>query len=174
MREDVLKELHNSPLAIHTGGNKMYRDLRRTFWWPSLKRSIAQFVVKCLTCQQVKGESKKPGGELQPLDIPNWKWEDISMDFVSGLPRTRSRNDSIWVIVDRLTKSAHFLPVRKTNDLSSLARLYLKEIIRLHGAQCSIVSDRDSSFASQFWTSLQEALGTKISMSTAYHPQTDG
>ena len=121
----------------------MYKDLRRTFWWPSLKRSIAQFVAKCLTCQQVKGESKKPGGELQPLEIPNWKWEDISMDFVSGLPRTRSRNDSIWVIVDRLAKSAHFLPVRKTNDLSSLAMLYLKEIVRLHGAPCSIVSDRD-------------------------------
>ena len=174
MREEVLKELHNSPLAVHPGGNKMYRDVRRTFWWPSLKRSIAHFVAKCFTCQQVKGERKKPGGELQPLGIPNWKWEDISMDFVSGLPRTRSRNDSIWVIVDRLTKSAHFLPMRKTSDLSSLARLYLKEIVRLHGAPCSIVSDRDSRFASRFWTSLQEALGTKISMSTAYHPQSDG
>ena len=174
MREEVLKELHNSPLAVHPGGNKMYRDVRRTFWWPSLKRSIVHFVAKCFTCQQVKGERKKPGGELQPLGIPNWKWEDMSMDFVSGLPRTRSRNDSIWVIVDRLTKSAHFLPMRKTSDLSSLARLYLKEIVRLHGAPCSIVSDRDSRFASRFWTSLQEALGTKISMSTAYHPQSDG
>ena len=122
----------------------------------------------------MKGERKKPGGELQPLEIPNWKWEDISMDFVSGLPRTRGRNDSIWVIVDRLTKSAHFLPVRKTRDLESLARLYLKEIGRLHGAPRSIVSDRDSRFVSRFWTSLQEALGTKLSMSTAYHPQSDG
>ena len=174
MREEVLKELHSSPLVVHPGGNKMYKDLKRTFWWPSLKRSIAQFVARCLTCQQVKGERKKPGGELQPLEIPNWKWEDISMDFVSGLPRTRGRNDSIWVIVDRLTKSAHFLPVKKTTDLNSLARLYLKEIVRLHGAPCSIVSDRDSRFTSRFWTSLQEALGTKISMSTAYHPQSDG
>ena len=152
----------------------MYKDLKRTFWWPSLKRSIAQFVARCLTCQQVKGERKKPGGELQPLEIPNWKWEDISMDFVSGLPRTRGRNDSIWVIVDRLTKSAHFLPVKKMTDLNSLARLYLKEIVRLHGAPCSIVSNRDSRFTSRFWTSLQEALGTKISMSMAYHPQSDG
>ena len=152
----------------------MYKDMRRTFWWPSLKRSIAQYVARCLTCQQVKGERKKPGGELQPLEIPNWKWEDISMDFVSGLPRTRGRNDSIWVIVDRLTKSAHFLPVRKTRDLESLARLYLKEIVRLHGAPRSIVSDRDSRFVSRFWTSLQVALGTKFSMSTTYHPQSDG
>ena len=174
MREEVLKELHSSPLVVHPGGNKMYKDLKRTFWWPSLKRSIAQFVARCLTCQQVKGERKKPGGELQPLEIPNWKWEDIYMDFVSGLPRTRGRNDSIWVIVDRLTKSAHFLPVKKTTDLNSLARLYLKEIVRLHGAPCSIVSDRDSRFTSRFWTSLQEALGMKISMSTAYHPQSDG
>ena len=148
MRDEVLKELHNSPLAVHPGGNKMYKDLRRTFWWPSLKRSIAQFVARCLTCQQVKGERNKSSGELQPLEIPNWKWEDISMDFVSGLPRTRGRNDSISVIVDRLTKSAHFLPVRKTRDLGSLAKLYLKEIVRLHGAPCSIVSDRDSRFAS--------------------------
>ena len=174
MRDEVLKELHNSPLAVHPGGNKMYKDLRRTFWWPSLKRSIAQFVARCLTCQQVKGERKKPGGELQLLEIPNWKWEDISMDFVSGLPRTRGRNDSIWVIVDRLTKSAHFIPIRKTSDLGALARLYLKEIVRLHGAPRSIVSDRDSRFVSRFWTSLQEALGTKLSMSTAYHPQSDG
>ena len=104
------------------------------------------------------------------IDIPNWKWEDISMDFVSGLPRTRSRNDSIWVIVDRLTKSAHFLPVKKTSDLNLLARLYQEEIVRFHEALCSIVSDRDSQFASRFWTSLQEALGTKISISTTYHP----
>ena len=89
MREEVLKELHSSPLVVHPGGNKMYKDLKHTFWWPSLKRSIAQFVARCLTCQQVKGERKRPGGELQPLEIPNWKWEHISMDFVSGLPRTR-------------------------------------------------------------------------------------
>ena len=135
----MLKELHNSPLAVHPGGNKMYKDLRRTFWWPSLKRSIAQYVAKCLTCQQVKRERKQPGGELQPLEIPNWKWEDISMDFVSGLPRTRGRNDSIWVIVDRLTKSVHFIPIRKTSDLGALARSYLKEIVCLLGAPRSIV-----------------------------------
>ncbi|WP_375651358.1 integrase zinc binding domain-containing protein, partial [Bartonella sp. OT172YNZD] len=121
MREVVMKELHNSPLAVHPGGNKMYKDLKRTFWWPSLKRSIALFVAHCFTCQQVKGDRKKPGGELQPLAIPEWKWEDISMDFVSGLPQTRGKKDSIWVIVDRLTKSAHFLPVRKDNDLKTLA-----------------------------------------------------
>ena len=95
------------------------------------------------------------------------------MDFVGRLPRTRSRNDSIWVIIDRLTKAAHFLPVRKTSDLNSLAWLYLKEIVCLHGAPCSIVSDRDSRLASRFWTSLQEALGTKILISTAYHRQSD-
>ena len=122
----------------------------------------------------VKIEHQKPGGLLQPLDIPVWKWEQVSMDFVTGLPRSRRKNDSVWVIVDRLTKSAHFLPMRVNLPLQQLAELYVSEIVRLHGVPVSIVSDRDARFTSRFWKALQEAFGTVLNYSTAFHPQTDG
>ena len=139
-----------------------------------MKREVATYVEKCLTCQQIKAEHQRPAGMLQPLDIPEWKWEQITMDFVSGLPKTVAGHDSIWVIVDRLTKSAHFLSVRTTFTLDKLAEIYIKEIVRLHGVPVSIVSDRDSRFTAKFWKSLQQGLGTKLKFSTAFHPQTDG
>ena len=111
---------------------------------------------------------------MQPLSIPLWKWDRISMDFVTGLPRTRYGHDSIWVIVDRLTKSAHFLPVLKTYSVEVYYELYIKEIVRLHGVPASIVSDRDARFTSLFWKGFQKAMGTTLDMSTAFHPQTDG
>ncbi|KAJ9562131.1 hypothetical protein OSB04_007291 [Centaurea solstitialis] len=122
----------------------------------------------------IKAEHQKPYGSLQPLDIPEWKWEHITMDFVTKLPRTLRGHDTIWVIVDRLTKSAHFLEMRETLPMDKLAKLYIKEIVRRHGVPLSIVSDRDSRFTSQFWHGLQEGLGTRLKLSTAYHPQTDG
>ncbi|GJR79952.1 putative reverse transcriptase domain-containing protein [Tanacetum coccineum] len=139
-----------------------------------MKVEIATYVSKCLTCAKVKAEHQKPSGLLQQPEIPEWKWEKITMDFVSGLPRTPSGYDSIWVIVDRLTKSAHFLPMKKTDSIEKLAQLYLKEIVCKHGVPTSIISDRDSLFTSRFWKSLQEAMGTQLDMSTAYHPETDG
>ena len=111
---------------------------------------------------------------MQPLDIPEWKWECITMDFISGLPRTYRKHDVIWVIIDRLTKSAHFLPINMTYSLDRLADLYINEIVRLHGVPKEIISDRDSRFLSRFWRSLQEYIGTKVKFSTAYHPQIDG
>ena len=131
-------------------------------------------MYSCLTCQKSKIEHQKPAGMMQPLKIPEWKWDSISMDFVTGLPRTTKGNDSIWVIVDRLTKSAHFLPMKINHSLERLAELYIEEIVRLHGIPSSIVSDRDPRFTSRFWESLQKALGTKLRLSSAYHPQTDG
>ena len=139
-----------------------------------MKRDVAEFVQKCLTCQQVKAEHQRPAGMFQPLEIPEWKWDQITMDFVSSLPKTTTGHDSIWVIVDRLTKSAHFLPVKTTHTVDKLAELYIKEIVRLHGVPLSIVSDRDTRFTSKFWTSLQQNMGTKLKFSTAFHPQTDG
>ena len=121
----------------------MYWDLRETFWWNNMKREIAQYVAQCLACQQVKMEHQRPARFLQPLPILEWKWEDITMDFVTGLPRTPTGKDAIWVIVDRLTRSAHFLAIRVDFSLERLARLYINEILRLHGAPVSIVSDRD-------------------------------
>ena len=125
-----------------------------------MRREIADFVEQCLTCQQVKAKHQRPSSLLKPLLIPVWKWEHIMMDFVVGLPQTLRGLNAIWVIVDRLTKSAHFLPVN--------------EIVRLHGVPISIVSDSDPHFTSMFWKRLYGALGTKLKFSTAFHPQTDG
>ncbi|KAJ9555770.1 hypothetical protein OSB04_010384 [Centaurea solstitialis] len=173
-RELLLDDAHKSKYSIHPGSTKMYRDLKMNYWWPVMKLDIASYVEKCVTCLQVKAEHQKPYGSLQPLDIPEWKWEHITMDFVTKLPRTLRGHDTIWVIVDRLTKSAHFLEMRETLPMDKLAKLYIKEIVRRHGVPLSIVSDRDSRFTSQFWHGLQEGLGTKLKLSTAYHPQTDG
>lgn len=139
-----------------------------------MKSDIARFVAECLTCQQVKAEHQRPGGLLQSNLVPEWKWENITMDFVIGFPRTLKGLDTIWVIIDRLTKSAHFLPIRKDTSLEKLAEIYIREIVRLHGLPVSIISDRDPRFKSKFWQSLQRALGTRLAFSTAFHPQTDG
>src|SRR4030065_345442 len=149
-------------------------DLMKLFWWSGLKRDVAQFVYSCLTCQKSKVEHQKPAGLLTPLDVPEWKWDSISMDFVTSLPNTQRGHDSIWVIVDRLTKSAHFLPININYPVSQLAEIYIREIMKLHGVPSSIVSDRDPRFTSRFWKSLQEALGSTLKLSSAYHPQTDG
>ncbi|KAG8503406.1 hypothetical protein CXB51_001385 [Gossypium anomalum] len=174
LRQSILKEAHGGLCAMHPGGNKLYRDLREVYWWPGLKREVTEFVGKCLTCQQVKAEHQLPSGLLQPVKIPLWKWERVTMDFVSGLPLTPTKKDSVWVVVDRLTKSAHFIPVRTDYSLQKLAKLYVAEIVRLHGVPVSIISDRDPRFTSRFWRKLQEELGTRLDFSTAFHPQTDG
>ena len=135
-----------------------------------MKRDVVDYVAKCLTCQQVKAEHQRPAGLLQHLWIPEWKWEDITMDFVVCLPKTLGQYDSVWVIVDRYTKSAHFFPVKTTYTMEQYAELYVKEIVRLHGAPRSIVSDRDPTFTSKFWESLQKAMGMQLRFSTAYHP----
>ena len=139
-----------------------------------MKRDVSEFVTKCLVCQRVKIKHQVPSGLLQPIRIPEWKWDRITMDFVVRLPLTGRKHDSVWVVVDRLTKSAHFLPVRTNYSLDKLAELYIKEIVRLHGIPVSIISDRDPRFTSRFWGKLQEALGTRLNLSIAFHPQTDG
>ena len=174
IKKEILVEAHCTPYTVHPGATKMYKDVSNVFWWFGLKRDIAKFVEQCLTCQQVKIEHQRPSGLLKPLMIPEWKWEHIAMDFVVGLPLSQRGNDAIWVIVDRLTKSAHFLPMRMTYSMEKLAQLYVKEIVRLHGVPVMIVSDRDPRFTSSFWKSLHKAMGTKLNFSTAFHPQTDG
>ena len=139
-----------------------------------MKRDIANYVARCVTCAQVKAEHQKPYGALQQPEIPVWKWDRITMDFVTKLPKTSKGNDMIWVIVDQLTKSAHFLATKETEKLENLAKLYIREVVSHHGIPLSIISDRDSRFASRFWKRLQEELGTRVNLSTAYHPQTDG
>jgi len=139
-----------------------------------MKIDVVDYVASCLVCQKAKIEHQRPGGTLEPLDIPQWKWDSISMDFVTHLLRSVRGHDSIWVIVDRLTQCVHFLPINQKMSLDKLAELYVREIVILHGVLASIVSDRDPRFTSRFWQSLQNALGTQLRMSSAYHPQTDG
>ncbi|GAU35508.1 hypothetical protein TSUD_155390 [Trifolium subterraneum] len=170
----ILEEAHKSGFSIHPGSTKMYHDLKENYWWPNMKTEIAEFVSRCIVCQQIKIEHQKPAGPLQPLEIPKWKWEHIAMDFVTGLPRNQKGEDSIWVIIDRLTKSAHFIAVKSTYKASQYAEIFLEEIVKLHGVPLSIVSDRDPTFTSHFWRAFQKAMGTQLRMSTSNHPQTDG
>jgi len=115
LTKQILDEAHLSRYSIHPGSNKIYQDLKQQFWWTRMKRKIAKYVSECDTCRRVKASHLRSAGPLQPLNIPSWKWEDISIDFIIGLPKTSKGYDSIWVIVDRLTKSAHFLPVKTTH-----------------------------------------------------------
>ncbi|GKE48497.1 putative reverse transcriptase domain-containing protein, partial [Tanacetum coccineum] len=144
VRTLIMDEAHKSKYSVHLRADKMYYDLRDRYWWSGMKKDIAKYVSKCLTCLKVKAEHQRPTGLLQQPEILVWKWEGIAMDFVTKLPRTSSGHDTIWVIMDQLTKSAHFLPMREDYKME------------------------------RFWQSMQEALGTRLDMSTAYHPQTDG
>ncbi|KAL0556805.1 hypothetical protein IC582_005322 [Cucumis melo] len=174
VKTELLSEAHSSPFSMHPGSTKMYQDLKRVYWWRNMKREVAEFVSRCLVCQQVKAPRQKPAGLLQPFSIPEWKWENVSMDFITGLPRNLRGFTVIWVVVDRLTKSAHFVPGKSTYTASKWAQLYMSEIVRLHGVPVSIVSDRDARFTSKFWKGLQTAMGTRLDFSTTFHPQTDG
>ncbi|GJW55044.1 putative reverse transcriptase domain-containing protein [Tanacetum coccineum] len=145
LRTVIMHESHKSKYSIHPGSEKMYQDVKKLYWWPNMKADIATYVSKCLTCAKVKAEHQRQSGLLVQPEIPQWKWDNITMDFVTKLPKSSQGYDTIWVIVDRLTKSAIFIPMKETDPLEKLARMYLKE-----------------------------ALGTSLDMSTAYHPQTDG
>src|SRR3954471_9563609 len=131
-------------------------DLKELFWWNNMKRYIAKYVSKCHTCQRVKAEHQNPVGPLQPLEIPEWKWEEIGMDFITGLPMTPKKKDMIWVIVNRLTKSAHFIPVNQKDNAEKLVEVYVKVIVSKHGVPKKIVTDRRS----------------KRKNKSSYHPET--
>lgn len=163
LRQQILREAHESAYSIHPGGTKMYQDLREIFWWPGMRKDIAYYVACCDTCNKVKAEHQKPAGLLQPLQVPQWKWDDICMDFIVGLPKFARGNDAIWVIVDILTKVAHFIPVKTTYRADQLAQLYMSRIVSLHGVRRSITLDRGSLFTSAFWLRLHQALGTAAS-----------
>nr|GFA60572.1 DNA/RNA polymerase superfamily protein [Tanacetum cinerariifolium] len=192
LREALLTEAHSSPYSVHLGSTKMYHDLKHYFWWSGMKRDVATFVAKCLICQQVKIEHQRASGLLQQLDIPVWKWDEISMDFVTGLPQTQRRHDAIWVVVDRLTKSAHFLPIRKDYSVSRLAEIFQQEIVdytvpiqRLYQTETHVsrlvfgkayrkLGEPGSSSVLPFIPRQTKAWGTRLKFSTAFHPQTDG
>nr|GEZ14296.1 putative reverse transcriptase domain-containing protein [Tanacetum cinerariifolium] len=165
---------HKSKYSIHSGSDKMYQDIKKLYWWPNIKANIATYVSKCLTCAKVKAEHQRPSGLLVQPNIPELKWDNIMMYFVTKLPKSSQGYDTIWVMVDRLTKSAIFMPMREIDPLDKLVRMYLKEVVTKHGMPVLIIYDRDPRFSSNFWKSLQKALGTSLDMSTAYHLKTDG
>ncbi|GKB11345.1 putative reverse transcriptase domain-containing protein [Tanacetum coccineum] len=167
LRTVIMHESHKSKDSIHPGSNKMYQDMKKLYWWPNMKANIATHVSKCLTCAKVKAEHQRPSGLLVQPEIPQWKWDNIIMDFITKLPKSSQGYDTIWVIVDRLTKSAIFVPIRETDPMEKLARMYLKEVVTRHGIPVYPLSSRPKRL-------LQKALGTSLDMSIAYHPQTDG
>ena len=150
LRNQILDEAHSSKLSIHPGSSKMYQDLKTRFWWTKMKKEIAAYVARCDNCSRVKAVHMKSAGLLQPLPISGWKWEEISMDFIIGLPMTPQGHDSIWVIVDRLTKSAHFIPVNTRYIVGKYAEIYVSQIVRLHGVPRTIISDRGPQFIARF------------------------
>ncbi|WVZ89824.1 LOW QUALITY PROTEIN: hypothetical protein U9M48_036182, partial [Paspalum notatum var. saurae] len=162
LRKKILDEAHTSMFTMHPGSNKMYQDLKQKFWWTRMKREIAKYVSECDICQRVKADHLKPAGMLQPLAVPAWKWEDIHMDFIKGY-------DSIWVIIDRFTKSTYFIPVKTIYHAKTYAELYIARIVSLHSVPRTITSDRGLLFEQ-----LQTALGANLIHSSAYHPQTSG
>nr|GEZ26324.1 putative reverse transcriptase domain-containing protein [Tanacetum cinerariifolium] len=174
LRALIMHESPKSKYSIHPGSDKMYQDLKNLYWWHNIKAEFATYVIKCLICGKVKIEYQKPSGLLVQPEILQWKWENITMDFVTKLPKTSAGQDTIWVIVDRLTKSAHFLPMREDDTLEKLTRQYLKEVVSRHEVPVLIILDRDGRFTSHFWKSLNKALGTRLDMSTAYQPETNG
>nr|GEZ17764.1 putative reverse transcriptase domain-containing protein [Tanacetum cinerariifolium] len=173
LRTLIMHESHKSKYSIHPSFDKMYQDLKQLYWCPNMKANIATYVSKCLTCSKVKSEHQKPSGLLVQPEIPEWKWEKITMDFITRLRKTTNGYDTIWVIVDHLTKSAHFLPMRENDPMEKLMTVYMKEVVTRHGVPVSIISDRDDRFTSLFWQALHKALGTRLDMSTSNHPKTD-
>ena len=170
LRLKIIQELHNEG---HVGRDHTLHLVSSSYFWPSMCKEVDRFVARCRVCLMAKGSSTNVGLYL-PLPIPTQPWTYISMDFVLGLPRTQRGSNSIFVVVDRFSKMAHFIPCKRTSDAVHVAQLFFRDIYRLHGLPMSIVSDRDSRFLSHFWRSLWRSTNTTLNFSSAYHPQTDG
>jgi hypothetical protein len=166
----ILREAHDSTYSIHPSSTKTYKDLKTRYWWYGMKRDVVEYVALCDICERVKEEHQRPARLLQPMKTLEWKWEEIRMDFIVGLPRTQVGYDSIWVIVDCLTKVAHFILEKITYSGAKLVELYISRIVCLHGVPKKIVLNRGSRFTSKFWEKLHESMYTKLNFSSAYHP----
>jgi len=174
LRTQILHDCHDSPVSGHPGFERTYELIHRRFYWPSMDVTIRRYVNSCDSCQRTKPRTTASKDVLHPLDIPRGIWESVSMDFITHLPVTTNGFDSIFVVVDRLSKMAHFIPALVTDTAVDSAKRFFQSVFRLHGLPLDIVSDRDPKFTGNFWRALTEFLGIKLSMSTAYHPQSDG
>jgi hypothetical protein len=174
LRVEIMHERHDAPIAGHFGVDKTVASIHRNYWWPHLRRDVGRYVASCESCQRNKPSQQSPAGLLQPLPVPENRWEDITMDYIVQLPATPRGYDAILVVVDRMTKCAHFIPTTTNVTAAGTARLFVDNIFRLHGLPKSIVHDRDPRFVGKFWRSLFDLLGVKLRPSTAFHPQTDG
>ncbi|KAJ4812719.1 polyprotein [Rhynchospora pubera] len=172
-RQQILQSLHDSSVGGHSGINVTYNKVRRLFYWPGLKQSVHDYVASCHNCQLNKGEHSPYPGLLQPLPIPSEAWTSVGLDFITGLPKSKGR-DVILVVVDRLTKYGHFIPLTHPYNAAVVAQVFVDHIYKLHGLPQNLVSDRDPIFTSQFWRELMDKIGIQLNMSTAYHPQSDG
>ena len=173
-REDMLTELHASAMGGHVGLNKTLALVTERLYWPKMYDDISRFVQSCRICQEAKIDRRKKAGAYKPLAVPLQPFDTIGIDFVGPFPKTQRGNDYICTVVCHLTGFTHLIPCRKDDTAADVARRFLREIVRLHGCPTRIVSDRDPKFTSKFWTDLCYRLGSKLKMSTAYHPQTDG
>ena len=173
LRLSILDELHGVTLGGHFGETKTLALMKADFFWHKLDTAVARFVKRCVVCMMDKTRGNN-AGLYTPLPVSKAPWEDVSLDFVLGLPITQRNKDSIMVVIDRFLKMAHFVPCNKSNDASHVANLYFKDIMCLHGIPRTMVSDRDSKFLGHFWRTLWRKLGTSLLFSTSYHPQTDG
>ena len=170
----ILEETHNIPIGGHVGMSKTLELVSRNFYWPRLHRDVKHYVSSCQKCQENKPSNALPMGLLNPLSIPNRRWDQVTMDFIVQLPRTSSGYDAIIVVVDKLSKLVHYIPTTTDVTAPEVAKLFFQHVVRHHGLPSSIVSDRDSKFTSKFWECLWARLGTKLNMSTSFHPETDG
>lgn len=173
LKRTTLQEFHETPIGGHAGVERTYIRLSANFYWSGMRREVKEFVASCVTCQTIKYSTAAPAGLLQPLEMPERIWEDLALDFIVGLPNSKG-NTTILVVVDRLTKYAHFGALSSNFTASKVAELFCNMVIKLHGLPRTLVSDRDPIFTSQFWQRLFELMGTRLQMSSAYHPQTDG
>jgi transposase InsO family protein len=174
LRSEILKEMHNVPYARHPGYYKRNLAVQRQYYWTSMKREIADFFAKCLECQRVKDEHRHPVGLLQPLPFPEWKWEVVTLDFIMGFFRIRKKCDAIMVVVDKLTKASHFIPMKTNHKETNVVDIYMKKVARLHVVPKKIVSDRDLKFTSKFWKGLFKGFRTNMNFNTTYHPELNG
>ncbi|GJP65689.1 hypothetical protein CLOP_g22557, partial [Closterium sp. NIES-67] len=174
LRQLLLEEYHDVLYAGHFGSNKTLTGIAKHYYWPHLAEDVQKFVTSCDTCQRMKSTKQKKAGLLQPLPVPEQPWQVVSLDFITGLPPTSSGHDAILVVIDKFSKMGHFIPTHTTARTEETAQLFVRYIISQHGIPTTLISDRDPKFTSKFWKELMSLLGTKLAMSSAYHPQTDG